>query len=47
MRLRARDGTITRLVGMRSAMETGYAELENRLWLSERRVAELSRVRSD
>ena len=43
MRLRSRDGTIARLVGLRNALETGYAELERRLWISERRVAELRR----
>ena len=43
MRLRSRDGTIARLVGLRNALETGYAELERRLWISERRAAELSR----
>ena len=43
MRLRARDGTIARLVGLRNALEKGYAELENRLWASERRAAELNR----
>lgn len=43
MRLRARDGTIARLVGLRTALEQGYAELENRLWVSERRASELSR----
>ena len=47
MRLSSRDGTIARLVGLRNALETGYAELEKRLWISERRVAELTRSQAD
>lgn len=41
--VQARDGTIARLVGLRSALEASHAELEKRLWLSERRLAVLLR----
>ncbi len=41
--VQARDGTIARLVGLRSALEASHAELEKRLWLSKRRLAVLLR----
>jgi hypothetical protein len=43
VQLKSRDGTIARLVGLRSALEASHTELEKRLWLSERRLAELMR----
>ena len=46
MRLRSRDGTIARLMGLRNALDMGYTELERRLWASERRAAELARKQS-
>ena len=39
IQLKSRDGTITRLAGLRLALEASHTELEKRLWLSEQRLA--------
>jgi hypothetical protein len=43
IRLKSRDGTISRLASLRLALEASHTEMEKRLWISERRAAELTR----